>query len=159
MTTRERQMLLGPLVAIAAIVVCVLGFVIGRSSATSADEARAAEAKARQAALAGAQGRASDARRGQLDAAAARGRRNGTLAAKRRVARREEQEVAPQDSGTVSATPPSTGSQPKVNVNCPPGQEPTKSGGCKPYSESGGQIEPKISDPRCYQPDYPPECF
>jgi hypothetical protein len=45
------------------------------------------------------------------------------------------------------------------NPNCPAGQEPTADGGCAPYDESDGQIEPKISDPDCYTDRPPAGCF
>ena len=55
-------------------------------------------------------------------------------------------------------TPPSA-PEPNINPNCPGGQEPTTSGGCKTYDERDGQVEPKINDPGCYSDKPPAGCF
>jgi hypothetical protein len=55
---------------------------------------------------------------------------------------------------------PTTVPEPVVpSPNCPAGQEPTADGGCAPYDESDGQIEPKINDPACYTDQPPAGCF
>ena len=54
---------------------------------------------------------------------------------------------------------PQQQSQPNVNPQCPPGQEPNTTGGCEAYDERDGQVEPKINDERCYSDRPPAGCF
>jgi hypothetical protein len=85
-------------------------------------------------------------------------RRRGYLAGRDRLAvkRRAPAPVAVPTQTTPTEPPQS---QPNVNPHCPPGTEPDTSGGCQPYDEQDGQVEPKISDPRCYSDRPPAGCF
>jgi hypothetical protein len=62
-------------------------------------------------------------------------------------------------TGATGGTTSTPTSQAQPDANCPDGQEPTANGGCQPYDDSNGQIEPKIDDPRCYSDKPPSGCF
>ena len=152
------------LAAILVVVLAVVGFSIGRSARSDparADSLRAeakkdAYRKSRAAAL-------KAARKAGYDAGYERGARSGHLAGKRAARKRVKRELARGEAG-ITPTPSTSpyndqAGDPSPNPSCPAGQEPTSAGGCAPYDEENGQLEPKINDPDCYKPDPPDACF
>jgi hypothetical protein len=141
------------MVAVAA----AIGFIVGSVTAGGDDGDRPAASDA--------EGRAVTSRQeAEVKRARERGERSGYrrgLRAGRRSERaRTEERAAPATEAPIEeATPAAPAAEPQVNPDCPPGSEPTASGGCQPYDESDGQLEPKISDPRCYSDRPPDGCF
>jgi hypothetical protein len=153
------------LAAILVVVLAIVGFSIGRSSRDdpgSADDARAkAERTEFKLSRAAARKRA---RKEGYAAGYKAGAGAGHLAGKRAARKRVKREIARGTIGTPATGVPATpytdqGGNPAPNPNCPAGQEPTAAGGCAPYNEKNGQIEPKIDDPDCYKPNPPDACF
>jgi hypothetical protein len=147
-------------VALAVLVAAAAGFLVGRGTGSddNADKAREAArqvSESRDAAVKSARERATKSgyRRGLRV-----GRARGVRAERRRA-----QRAATAPEQPTNGAPPTTGAtgtaQAQVNPDCPPGTEPNTSGGCQPYDESNGQIEPKIDDPRCYSDRPPAGCF
>lgn len=145
----------------------VFGFIIGNVAAGGGDDGGKAAAvdAARKAAASRQDAAVKDARAGGKKSGYKRGVRAGRKGERARAAKAEAEA-----NGTAVTTTPSTGAtgatgtaapttQPDVNPDCPSGQEPTANGGCQPYNDSNGQIEPKIDDPRCYSDKPPAGCF
>ena len=158
----------GALVAILSLLAAsvAVGLIVGRADATSDHEVQAAADTAR---LLSAQ----DAEQAPFDSARERGRSAGVTAgrkagrqagaragkragAREAKRRKDEQAAAAQAAAAAEAI---VVPEQVITTNCPPTTEPNTSGGCEPYSELDGQVEPKINDPRCYTPAAPPECY
>jgi hypothetical protein len=86
-------------------------------------------------------------------------RRPGYRATRDRVGIKRRKPAPAAVPTQTTPTAPQPQAQPNVNPRCPPGTEPNATGGCDPYDERDGQIEPKINDPRCYSDRPPAGCF
>ena len=161
MIARERLPVL--LASLLVVALAIVGFAIGRSSRSDPAGADTARAQASIAAFKSSRDAARKAARAAgYRAGLAQGTRAGRLAGKRAGRKRVKRELATQAPAapTTPASPYKTqGGKPAPNPGCPTGQEPTPGGGCAPYNEKNGQIEPKVDDPRCYKPDPPDKCF
>jgi hypothetical protein len=138
----------------------LLGFVIGRSTRDSGDSGGARPAAALSAEELAKARLAAD-RRGYA-AGVASGRTAGKTAGRRAGEKRGRRELARRGAQQAPATggqPTDQAGNPAPNPNCPAGQEPVAGGGCAPYNEQNGQVEPRINNPDCYKPNPPAGCF
>jgi hypothetical protein len=130
------------------------GYVVGKSTDDDGSNLTPADAS-----RARAEGVAAGHERGLVEGQElgyAKGRRAGIRTGRKQERRRQAEQVPPSSPDR----PRDQGGDPSPNTDSPPGQEPTAGGGCKPYDEmDGGQIEPRINDPRCYKPNPPDPCF
>ena len=149
-------------VALTVLVAAVAGFLVGRGTGSNDDGGKAREA-ARQASERK-EAAVNSARERAAKSGYRRGLRAGRARGIRAERRRVQQATAPEQptSGAAPTTggTAGTGTTPtQVNPDCPAGSEPNSRGGCQPYDDSNGQIEPKIDDPRCYSDRPPAGCF
>lgn len=140
----------------------LLGFVVGRATRDSGNSAAAKPAAAAMTAEELARVRLAADRRGYA-AGVASGRAAGKTAGRRAGERRGRRELArrgvQQTTPAYGARPTDQAGKPAPNPSCPSGQEPTANGGCAPYNDRNGQIEPRINNPDCYKPNPPAGCF
>ena len=152
------------LAAVLIVILAVVGFSFGRSARSDPARADAARAEAKRAAFRTSRAAAlKAARKAGYDAGYEQGAKTGHLEGKRAARKRVKRELERSAAGITSAPSPSPytdqGGTPAPNPSCPAGQEPNDAGGCVPYDEENGQLEPKINDPDCYKPDPPDACF
>jgi hypothetical protein len=134
----------------------VVGFLVGRATGTDEGGRDAKRPTSSERNRIESAARASGSRIGYR-----RGLRAGRIQGRRVERRRAARKAGAAGASAAPAERPASRPSPQlqVNPNCPAGTEPTRTGGCAPYDESNGQIEPKINDPRCYSDRPPAGCF